>query len=517
MIFEGALGFLRLLLSSRRMERYIMIKISENIVKKQTNFWNGCVFHPTDAVEDPWGRRILDKMAEDRAIRSVRLYAMLEDIVYLGENGELCYDFRLSDLRLDYMVEKGYDLIIAYAGIPDCIASSNNIKTSVSKNKTRYKGKMWNGAPPRDYGQWEQICYEYTKHIIERYGIDRVKEWRLQCFNEPDIGAFFLGNMNDGREAVSIRCREYCKLYESFARGVSRASLDVKIGGPALAYHLDFLGGWLDFVKEKGLKLDFISAHHYGTGPNELNSGKDRFCVDGFLAHPKRVLQVIAERGFDHLPFVMDEWGMASHGFFNREECPAMMARETEVFSSYFVKLIYKIIESDIKMENLMICLSGQHEMVEDFSGFRNFFTLNFIKKPIYNAFILASRLGEGLISADVDNEKAFLVPTKRRDGSYSILLSYSNEFFDENIPEIEETLIFDEDISDKKVTVWCIDREHTNPYRLFEKLHKDHLDSEDIALLRHEGNLVPLVTQCVGENIVLKLTANCTYLVEVE
>lgn len=88
-----------------------MIKIENNVVKTQPNFWNQCLFHPTDAIEDPWGKRILDRMAADGAIKTVRIYTMFEDIVYRGENGELCYDFRVSDLRLDYMLEKGYDLL----------------------------------------------------------------------------------------------------------------------------------------------------------------------------------------------------------------------------------------------------------------------------------------------------------------------------------------------------------------------------------------------------------------------
>ena len=125
-----------------------MINISSSVQKKQTNFWNGCVFHPTDAIEDPWGRRILDAISEDRAIHTVRLYSMFEDIVYIGDNGNICYDFRLSDLRLDYLVSHGFRPFISYGGIPDCIASSTANKTSVSKNKTRYKGKMWNSAPP---------------------------------------------------------------------------------------------------------------------------------------------------------------------------------------------------------------------------------------------------------------------------------------------------------------------------------------------------------------------------------
>jgi hypothetical protein len=51
-------------------------------------------------------------------------------------------------------------------------------------------------------------------------------------------------------------------------------------------------------------------------------------------------------------------------------------------------------------MSNLMICLSGQHEMKYDFTGFRNFFSLNFFAKPIYSAFILASKLHTGLVEA---------------------------------------------------------------------------------------------------------------------
>ena len=74
-----------------------MIKIENSVTRRQKNFWSGCLFHPTEAIEDSWGKRILDRIAKDKAIKSVRVYAMLEDIVYLGEEGELKYDFRVSD------------------------------------------------------------------------------------------------------------------------------------------------------------------------------------------------------------------------------------------------------------------------------------------------------------------------------------------------------------------------------------------------------------------------------------
>ncbi len=493
-----------------------MIKIENKILKKQPKFWNHALFHPTDAVEDPWGKRILDRMSDDGAIKTIRIYSMFEDIVYTDENGNLCYDFRVSDLRLDYLLEKGYDLLIAYGGMPDCIAASNTNKTSVSKNKTRYKGKMWNSAPPKDYALWEEICYEYTKHNVERYGIETVSKWRCQCFNEPDIPAFFFSELSGTVEdTVKYRLPAYCKLYAAFERGVRRVSEQIRIGGPALAYRNEFLGGWLDYIRENNLKLDFISVHNYGTSPNCLNEGTKPISVQNNLNNHQSRVDTIVAHGFGNIPLLVDEWGFSTAGFFNREECPTLMERETELFSAYFAKLIQCFAYSDFKIDMLMICLSGQHEMVEDFSGFRNFFTLNFIAKPIYNAHILASKLGEYLLTAEC-GENVFVLPTKDENGNYAVMISYSSENFEHDITAIEETVLFAEDISDKTVTVYCIDKTHTNPYRMWERAGKPEMTEDMLKALRKEGRLKPVRVQKGSEPLTLKLTANCTYLITV-
>ena len=155
----------------------ITVRTEEN--RKINRFWNHALFHPTDAVEDPWGKRILDRMAKDGAVKCVRIYAMLEDIAYLDENDCLQYDFRLSDLRLDYLLEKGYSLLISYTGIPDCISEHTQIAQSNSKNKTRYKGKLFNTNLPSDFALCEEVCYQYTLHNIERDGIERVSKWHF--------------------------------------------------------------------------------------------------------------------------------------------------------------------------------------------------------------------------------------------------------------------------------------------------------------------------------------------------
>ena len=491
-----------------------MITIGKDILRKQPNFWNHCLFHPTDAVEDPWGRRILDKMSEDKAIKTIRIYTMFEDIVYLDENGQLAYDFRLSDLRLDYLVEKGYDLLLAYGGIPDCIASSTAYKTSISHNKTRYKGKMWNSAPPEDPAVWEEICYQYTKHNVERYGIERVSRWHNHCLNEADYGGFFLSQYP--LDAVDVRVEAYCKLYEAFLRGVLRVSEKLIVGGPALAYQLGFLDKFFTHVKEHNLRLDYICFHIYGASPHHLHSGEKKLTVRNNMEQLASYMDVIRAHGFEHKELIMDEWGGTTAGFFNKGDAPELMYRETEVFSAYFVKLIHTLIHSEYELSKMMICLSGQHEMTEEFTGFRGFFTLNFLPKPIYNSYVLASRLGHLLLDVQAEDPNLAVIPTKTPKG-YAILLTYAGDCFEESLPELEETLSLPADSVGKSATVWCIDRQTANAYRFYEKMAMGTPTKEDLKLLREKGRLEPVsVHTCTGKET-LKLTANCTYLITVE
>ena len=466
-------------------------------------------------MEDAWGKRILDRMAEDKAIHTVRIYTMFEDIVLMDENGKLTYDFRLNDLRLDYLIEKGYNILLAYAMMPECIATNKNATSCVSKNKTRYKGKLINTSAPTDYALWEEICYEYTKHIVERYGIDTVSKWYLHCYNEPDVDAFFLSDIP--YENYKPRMEEYCKLYSAFESGILKVSDKLHLGGPALAGRLDFFDGFLDYVKKNNLRLDFISLHNYGGMSSQTLNAGEKFEVQKWIDIQQKYADLLEKHGFGDKEIVIDEWGMATQGFFNIEECLPFIARENEVFSSYYVKLIHQIIENNFNISKLMICLSGQHEMTTDFSGFRNFFTLNFFAKPIYNAHVLASKLHENLLTAESECDNLFVIPTKDDNGNFAALLTYSSDYFEEDIPEKEEQITFDADISGKKITVYLIDKNTTNPYRLYQKKGITEPSFEDIKELHEEGNIKPVAQYDALEPVTLRLTANSVYLVTVE
>jgi len=493
-----------------------MIKVSEKIIKKQPKFWNHAVFHPTDAIEDPWGRRILDRIATDGAIKTIRIYSMFEDIVYFCEDGKLCFDFRVSDLRLDYLLEKGFEPLLTYGGIPECIALNKNLTTSMSKNKTRYKGKVWITSPPKDYALWEEICYEYTKHLVERYGEATVSTWYCQCFNEPD-GGFFMTD-HDRYDYVS-KSQEYCKLYDAFVLGVRRACKGIRVGGPVLANRLGFLDCFLSHVKESGVELNYIALHTYGTSVSRINEGVRPIATENHFDYKiNDYMELIRKYGFEDKELVFDEWGASAQGFYNIEECPTLIFRENEIYSAYFAKFIYQLIESGINISKIMICLSGQHEMVTDFSGFRNFFTLNFITKPIYNAHLMTSKMYDYLLPLECENKNVFVIPTTDGKGKYSVLTTYSSKYFDEDLATLTEQIKFKESIVGKKVTIFCIDKTHTNPYRTWEREGKPEMTDSLLNKLRDEGKMKP-IKEFIADNdsIEIELTANATLLIMVE
>ncbi len=486
----------------------MQITVHNKVEKQVKNFWNAIHFHPTDAIEDAWGQRILNRVAEDKVAKTVRMYTMMEDIVSVDADGNLQYDFTENDVRMDYMVQKGFDLLLSYNFIPPCISSDPDEVSKVCKKATRYKGKFIVTAPPKDYKLWEEICYNYTKHIVERYGFERVKQWKLQCFNEPDSRSFFMRS----EENRAIKAKEYCKLYDAFEAGIRRVSDDLFIGGPALAFFCDFLDVFLTHVRETKKKMDYICFHVYGTGPDALNAGGE-ITVENCMRLLRDTMAHIRAQGFGHLPVYIDEWGASNAGFHNREECPKLIFRENEVYSAFFVKWYTAILREGYPIEKMMICLSGQHEMEADFTGFRNFFTLNFFQKPIYNAYMLSAKLGEEvLLLKEEDGVTVFA--TKDAKENVQILLCNADETFSAQASEKTVTLKLEGFEEAYQVKKYIIDKTHSNAIDLYERIVENEQPTEaQIDQIREADKLycadlgkcsVTEITETLGANAVV-------------
>ena len=160
--------------------------------------------------------------------------------------------------------------------------------------------------------------------------------------------------------------------------------------------------------------------------------------------------------------------------------------------------------------------------MVVDFSGFRNFFTLNFIKKPIYNAYVITAKLKNIMVDSATDHSDIDLLATTDENGNHAILLSYASQNFDKDLPHVNDCLKLLGVNGNYNVKIWQIDENNTNPYNLAKsKCWGDVFDSEQIKILQKEGNITPVnqykaIFNGCGE-IPLSFSNNALLLIELE
>jgi hypothetical protein len=196
--------------------------------------------------------------------------------------GELVYDWRDFDKRIDFIRKIGADPIMCVSYIPQVLdAVPNNDRQSA----------------PKDYAAWEDLCFQAAKHSIERGA--RVPFWEV--WNEVNTGWLKPGPEDTGskefrnlytqalgKEDTNIttirRFEAYCKLYRATARGILRADPKAKIGGPALASgpmenskecsHCSrgqgFARGIMLWCAQEKLPLDFVSWHEYFQPPEKI-------------------------------------------------------------------------------------------------------------------------------------------------------------------------------------------------------------------------------------------------------
>ena len=145
-------------------------------------------------------------------------------------------------------------------------------------------------TPPSDYDAWGRLLTNLVKHWIERYGLEEVRQWYFEIWNEADLHVFWNGTKT-----------QYFKLYEVSAKAIKSVCEELRVGGPATSnfvpderfdgevenfsahktnliddlQSLEWRGTWieafLNFCEKENLPLDFISTHPYPTD----------FAVDG--------------------------------------------------------------------------------------------------------------------------------------------------------------------------------------------------------------------------------------------
>ncbi len=123
----------------------------------------------------------------------VRFHAIFHDEAgFYDEDsaGKPVYNFSYVDQIYDGLLENHVRPFIELSFTPKKLASDPN-----ALHAFWYKQNV---SPPKDWGKWERLVENFTRHLVERYGVDEVAQWYFEVWNEPNID-FWAG---DPKEAT---------------------------------------------------------------------------------------------------------------------------------------------------------------------------------------------------------------------------------------------------------------------------------------------------------------------------
>jgi xylan 1,4-beta-xylosidase len=433
--------------------------------KPFAHFWEHTVGsgHAPLALRADWQAQ-LRRCHEELGFQHVRFHALLSDEIgtLVSEMNQGLYSFFNADQVMDFLVSISVRPFVELSFMPEMLASAS----------TRVFSYQANVTPPRNYRQWEELIHKLASHWVERYGLNEVREWFFEVWNEPNLKAFWTGTRKD-----------YFKLYRITARALKRVDPLLKVGGPATAKNA-WIPEFLEFCEKRKVPVDFISTHHYPTdafgkaGANTLSQ----------LQHaPPHVMRddVRTVRGqAKGLPLYYTEWNISSD--------PRDALHDEPFAATYAMKIILEaqgLVEgysfwtfSDIFNENYFPSVP--------FQGGFGLLNIHGIAKPIYRAFEMLHRLGTETLEVQGKHETVDAWFVRRQMAATMLLTNHAMPRHPIRKQRVNVRLEGAQ--RPRRVYAERIDEQHANARKFWESLGRpDYLSAAQVERLKAASQLV--------------------------
>jgi xylan 1,4-beta-xylosidase len=396
--------------------------------------------------------------------RHVRFHDILSDDMgtLMDEQDRLLYSFFNADQVCDFLISIGIKPFVELSFMPSTLSSGSKTVFHYSANVT----------PPKDYAEWAKFVGRLTTHWIHRYGIDEVKSWFFEVWNEPNLKAFWTGAQAD-----------YFKLYRFTAQAIKEVDDRLQVGGPATANN-EWITEFLDFCEKNNVPADFVSTHHYPT--DALGTiGED---TETQLALSQRsILREWAQethRKARGKPLYYTEWNSSSNPRVHLHDEPytAVVIVKTMMEARGLVQGYSFWTFTDIFEENYMPATA--------FQGGFGLLTLQGGPKPSYRAFELLHRLGVDELPVDGAHETVDVWVVRGRD-AVTVLLT--NHALPRHPIESESVHVqLAGLLSPRNVFIERIDDDHANAKRLWIEMGKPALPtSREVKQLQVASQIV--------------------------
>lgn len=251
-------------------------------------------------------------------------------------------------------------------------------------------------SAPIDIMLWQRLIDELMNHLLQRYGIDQMKQWLFAPWTTPDFSDYGLFTQE-----------EYMDIYSTSYKVIKEKCSDFRVCGPGSTVHKRERIGWfLDSCLKNDCLPDILSFHSFAAiQPDEesdamkLEESNSAAYVavsgdESYLSNAlKKIKEIAAKKELEHLPVLLDEW---SNNVWQRDLC-----NDTSYKSAYIFKSILENYDSFYGMGyfNIGDQLDEIAPEPELFHGGFGLFTRRGLPKSAYRAMQLLGKIGDRLVS----------------------------------------------------------------------------------------------------------------------
>lgn len=405
----------------------------------------------------------------------VRMHGLLTDDmgVYHEERGKPVYSWQYIDELYDFLVDLKVRPFVELGFMPWGLSSG-------SKTIFWWRGNV---TPPRDYDKWADLIEALVRHWVERYGLNEVKKWYFEVWNEPNLDAFW-----DGTQ------QEYYKLYDYTSRAVKRVSKDLRVGGPATAGNA-WVAETIAHCLESGSPIDFISTHTYGVDVGYLDEFGGRGTAlskspDSIVGDVRRAKAQILASKMPRLELHYTEWSSSY--------TPADAVHDSYVSAAYILEKLHGSIDLADSMSywTFTDIFEEAGPRATPFHGGFGLMNYQDIEKPSFRAYEYLNKLGPTRLACE--DKSAFA--TKDAKGGVQVLFWNFSNTLPENtnnqdyfIKDIKPKSLGDAKLTVKglapgkyKVAVYQVGYRINDPYAVYYDMGRPRqLTKDQVAKIR--------------------------------
>lgn len=413
------------------------------------------------------------------------------------KNGKPVYDWTIVDWIFDTYVDRDMKPLVEIGFMPKALS----VKPEPYQHSWRpgapysdiYTGWAY---PPKDYGKWAELVYQWVRHSVDRYGKAEVESWYWELWNEPNIG-YWQGTTE-----------EYIKLYDYTAGAIKRALPTATMGGPHstgpswdqaekfLRTFLDHIVSGKNYVTgEIGAPLDFIAFH--AKGRPVLRDSTILMNMGTQLRDISKGFEVVTSYPqLKDTPIILGESDPEGCAACSQQDYPENAYRNGTMYSSYTAASFPRVYRlADHFGVNLrgIVSWSFEFEGQPIFNGYRSLAT-NGIDKPVLNIFRMFGKMSGNRVKVTGDLAYNYTtvrdssVRGKARDINAMATLSDTSaavlvwNYHDLNVitPDTTVNVNFN-NIPVKNATLYeyRVDQHHSNAYEIWKQMGSPKNPSE--------------------------------------